>query len=275
MRNRREWRNRVFVVMLVLAGLFSVSLGVGHAVPQQVGPYLVEVDVRTSLHVLIPQAVIECQLSGPRIRIMAYAPGYLLERKNIAIRPGVMTYAAALVLRDPPKRFDVYDFEHKPIASCFFDRDQGGTPPDQYAINMMIPMKSWPHPSPKNVIVNQPGYGWPVQNSCEISIREEFYRVRMLIDRAVLDDPHDELLILVNIAEIISPAAAVRWIDQIRRLEATSPAAATVLAKALLGSLPPGLDGSALPVSLARLLAAQNRFEDLHRGFGTEEMFRK
>lgn len=65
----------------------------------------------------------------------------------------------------------------------------------------MLPVKTWPHPNASNVKVNQPGYGWPIQLSCDISLLEDSYRVRMLIDRAVLDDPKDHLLVYVNTSE--------------------------------------------------------------------------
>lgn len=254
-----------------------------------VGPYVVEVDVRTSLMQIIPHALVQAKESGGRIRLAVSAPGYLPEQREIRVRPGVWSYPVMVKLADRPKRFDVFDFQWKPLPSCYFDRDQTGTPTDRYAINLFIPIKSWPHPNPANVIVNQPGYGIPIQESCEISVRDAFYRVRMLIDRRVLDDPHDELLIYVNTAEVIDAWSAGRWFAAIRRLEVTDPAAAAGLARAVFPALPaaaaaeagaspaavapaaPG-DGAAMgdgtdgvPDSIARLLRLRRRFEALHR----------
>ncbi|NLI79912.1 MAG: hypothetical protein GX442_26135 [Candidatus Riflebacteria bacterium] len=235
------------------------------AATQVVGPFAVDVEVRTSLYVLIPHATIEAKLAGTRIRVNAWAPGYQRAQKEIPVRPGVLSYSAVLQLEDVPKRFDVFTFEHKPIASCFFDRHQGGTAPDQYAITMFIPKNTWPHPNPAGILVNQPGYGWPIQNSTEISSFHEFFKVRMLIDRAVLDDPHDELIIMVNTGETLDPATARRWLELVRRLETVSPARAMAVAVALAGSLPPGLDAGELPDVVRRLFVRQGRFDALHQ----------
>ncbi len=252
-----------------LTGLLALALwlavpGIARAGPYAAGPYKVDVDVRTSLYLIIPHATVQVQLVGTRIRVSAWAPGYLAEQREIPVKTGVSTYAVMIPLRDRPKRFDIFDFQHKPLVSCFVEPDQGGTPTDQYAINLMVPVKTWPHPSPANVYVNQPGYGWPIQNSCEISVRDDFYRVRMLIDRGVLDDPHDELLIYVNTSEIIDPATARRWFAALRRLEATHPAAAADLARALFDGLPDDLAAADAPASLQRLLALKRRFGALH-----------
>lgn len=257
-------RGLAFFMLAVVVAL-GCGNSVAEAVSHSVGPYRVEVDVRTSLMFLIPQALINCKLSGKVIKVSASAPGYVAQQKEIGVKPGITVYNAYLRLPDKEKRLDVFDFEYKPIASAFFERDQGGTPVDQYAINLFLPIKSWPHPSPANVIVNQPGYGIPIQNSCEITTREEFYRVRLLIDRRVLDDPNDELFIYVNTAAVIPPASAQRWFETIRRLEAVNPAAAADLARAVFGALPDDQLGDALPESLSRLLALKRRFEALHR----------
>lgn len=262
---RFMWTLMAGISLLVVLFL-SGGIPPARAITQVVGPFAVDVEVRTSLYVLIPHATIEAKLAGTRIRINAWAPGYQRAQKEIPVRTGVLSYAAVLQLEDVPKRFDVFTFEHKPIASCFFDRHQGGTPPDQYAITMFIPKNTWPHPNPAGVLVNQPGYGWPVQNSTEISTFHEFFKVRMLIDRAVLDDPHDELIIMVNTGATLDPASARRWLELVRRLETASPSRAMAVAIALAGSLPPGLDAAELPDVVRRLFDRQGRFEALHQG---------
>lgn len=188
----------------ILPGLFlalmtvSVSL---QAVQCQVGSCLVNVDVRNSIYLMVPHALVKCSLSGEKIRISASAPGYVPQVKEIRMLPGTSSYFATVRLADREKRIDILDYSYKPIVSAYVDRFQGGTPSHLYAINLMLPVKTWPHPNAGNVKVNQPGYGWPIQLSCDISLFEDFYRVRMLIDRAVLDDPKDHLLVYVNTAE--------------------------------------------------------------------------
>lgn len=185
-------------VMLLALMAFSAKL---HAVQCQVGSYLVNVDVRNSIYLMVPHALVKCSLSGQNIRIAASAPGYVPQVKEIRTIAGTSSYFATVRLADREKRIDILDYNYKPIVSAYVDRFQGGTPAHLYAINLMLPVKTWPHPSAGNVKVNQPGYGWPIQLSCDISLFEEFYRVRLLIDRAVLDDPKDFLLVYVNTAE--------------------------------------------------------------------------
>ncbi len=267
-RNTAFRRSLVGFLALVVVLLAHVSAA--QAATQTVGAYTIEVDVRGSTMMIIPHAHITASKSGGKLKVTAWAPGYQHAAKEIPIKTGVTQYSTYFVLRDVEKRLDVLTFEYKPIQSAYFERDQSGTPTDQYAINLFLPIKSWPHPSPANLIVNQPGYGIPIQNSCEITQRDEFFKVRMLISRAVLDDPNPELLIYVNTAQIITPATAHRWFATIRRLEATNPAAAADVARALFGSLPQDQAFEALPHSVARLLALRRRFETLH-GTGAPE----
>ncbi len=250
--------------LALLLGTFLSMTAPGWTIIQSVGPYTVDIDVRTTLMFSIPSPFVQCKLSGNRIRVWASAAGFVPQEKEIPVKPGIVTYKEYLILKDREKRFDVFDFQNKPIASCFFDRHQGGTPPDRYAITMFLPVQSWPHPSPANIIVNQPGYGIPIQESCEISIKDEFYKIRMLIDRRVLDDPNDELIILVNTSAVMEPTLARKWISHLRNLETTHPCEAETLGRALLHSLPEDIDQNSLPRCLVRLVQERNRFSDLH-----------
>jgi len=187
----------LLVILLALLAFSRPLL----AVQCQAGPYLVNVEVRNSIYLMVPHALVKCSLSGHNIRVSASAPGYVPQIKEIRTMPGTSSYFATIRLADHEKRIDILDYNYKPIVSAYVDRFQGGTPAHLYAINLMLPVKTWPHPNAGNVKVNQPGYGWPIQLSCDISLLEDFYRVRLLIDRAVLDDPKDHLLVYVNTAE--------------------------------------------------------------------------
>ncbi len=256
-------RKSALLFVIVAAYLYSMPLQLGAAI-ENVGPYKVEIDVRTSLMKIIPHALVKMSLSGNTIKVAASAPGYVAQKSTIKIKPGVKAYSEIIRLPDPNKRLDALDFNHKPIVSAYFDRFQGSTPTDKYAINMFIPQKGWPHPSPENVKVNQPGYGWPIQETCEISKFADFYKVSMLIDRRVLDDPNDELLIYVNTSEIIELDAAKNWLDSLTRLEENDPYAAHQLAKILVFILPPELSATTIPKTLARLLSQREMFDILH-----------
>jgi len=202
-----------FALPVVFLALMALSLPL-QAVQYPVGPYQVNVDVRNSIYLMVPHALVKCSLSGQNIRVSVTAPGYVPQIKEIRTLPGTSSYFATVRLADREKRIDILDYNYKPIISAYIDRFQGGTPAHLYAINLMLPVKTWPHPNAGNVKVNQPGYGWPIQLSCDISLLEDFYRVRMLIDRAVLDDPKDHLLVYVNTAE---DAALKRRFNELHR----------------------------------------------------------
>lgn len=213
MKNRIAKSLGSFALPVVFLALMALSLPL-QAVQYPVGPYQVNVDVRNSIYLMVPHALVKCSLSGQNIRVSVTAPGYVPQIKEIRTLPGTSSYFATVRLADREKRIDILDYNYKPIISAYIDRFQGGTPAHLYAINLMLPVKTWPHPNAGNVKVNQPGYGWPIQLSCDISLLEDFYRVRMLIDRAVLDDPKDHLLVYVNTAE---DAALKRCFNELHR----------------------------------------------------------
>lgn len=253
---------------LVAVFLFLLAVFAGQslfAAEYKVGPYKVEVDVRTSIMKIIPHALVKCSLSGRVIKVQVSAPGYVAQQAEVSVKSGNFHYATMVVLPDRPKRFDALDFDYKPIVSAYFDPFQGNTPVDKYAINMFLPQKSWPHPHPANLKVNQPGYGWPIQESCEISKFEDFYRVQMIIDRRVLDDPNDEILVYVNTSQEISRENTGVWFRTVADLEKTDPQTAYELSTILLSLLPSDLSGSQVPAILARLLEEKDFFEHLHK----------
>ena len=258
------WLRATFSCFLLSALFLGSPVSLAGA-EYKVGPYVIDVDVRSSLMQVIPNAQVTCRLSGKTIKVSASAPGYFARTHEVTVKPGVTSYSAIIRLPDRQPRLSVADFDYKPIVSAYFDRYQGNTPGDLYAINLYLPIKSWPHANPGNVIVNQPGYGWPIQQTCEISVFEDFYWVRMLIDRAVLDDPKNELLIYVNTATVISVAAAEKWLATVSRLEEAELAAADQLAGILAPVLPEEISNELLPAALMRQIARRRFFNTLHR----------
>ncbi len=255
---------RFRMATLTLLTAFCLLVPALFAAEHKVGPYTVAIDARSSLMQVIPHAYEKCRLSGNRISIFVSAPGYVAQTQEITVRPGQLVYPVIVRLPDRKVSFEVMTFDYKPIVSAYFDRYQGGTPTDLYAINLYLPIKSWPHPKPANVKVNQPGYGWPIQNSCEISVFAEFYRVRMLVNRAVLEA--DQLLVYVNTSEEISVAAAEQWLQTLSQLEETDRQMAEQLATVLAAILPVAeFSVSPLPRSIAAVVALKSRFKELHR----------
>lgn len=253
--------NKQFLIILMIFVVSHCSLG---AAEYKVGPYRVTVDARTSIMKIIPHALVKCSLAGKVIKVQASAPGYVAQQAEISTKSGVSNYSCEIILPDRPKRFDALDFNYKPIVSAYFDRFQGKTPTDKYLITMFLPQKSWPHPHAANLKVNQPGYGWPIQETCKISKFEDFYRVEMTIDRRVLDDPNDEILVYVNTSEEIRSENADTWIKTVAVLETTDPVAAFQLSRILLFILPAELSGTEIPATLADLLDQKKLFDRLH-----------
>jgi hypothetical protein len=262
---QRRFRNAgpVSLLLMVLAGFLCPLTG--FADPYETGGYTIEVDVRTSWWFPIANPWVKCSKWGNQITVSAHVPGYVPQERKLSIKPNVQKYDVTILMPDKPKRLDVMTYNYKPIASAYFDRYQGGTPPNKYSVNLFLPVKSWPNPSPDKVKLNQPGYGWPIQETCDISVRDEFYLVRMLIDRAVLDDPNDELLVYVNTGETLSPEATGKWFADLRRLEQGNPVRAEEIARALFFHLPPHLLISLNPpASIACLAALRIKFDRLH-----------
>lgn len=267
MKNISSSRSVVAVFFLLALLLVTCIPNRLMAIQCSAGPYKIDVDVRSSLMKIIPHAFVKCTHANKTIKISASAPGYVPQKAEILIKPGVKFYNKIIQLADPKKRLDALDFNHKPIVSAYFDRFQGNTPTDRYAITLFLPIKSWPHPISSNVKVNQPGYGWPIQESCEISTFEDFYRVHMLVNRAVLDDPNDELLIYINTNEILEVNVTPWWILTVANLEVNDPYAAEQLARVLIFVLPESAFARAMPETLVRLLAQKKRFFDLHENY--------
>ena len=188
---KRTANGRLIAIIAITAVLFAVLAG------RFAQFQIFETDAITT----------QAKLSEEKTISVEAARGEITDRYGRVIAGNSMSYS--VIIRrgsfpsgsDREKRIDILDYSYKPIVSAYVDRFQGGTPSHLYAINLMLPVKTWPHPNACNVKVNQPGYSWPIQLSCDISLLEDFYRARLLIDRAVLDDPKDHLLVYVNTAE--------------------------------------------------------------------------
>ncbi len=249
---------------LLVLGLLLLLTHIGWAAVVNVGKYRVNVDVRTSLMVIIPHALIQGDVKGSLIKIRVSAPGYLPQNREILIKPNINYYSIATVLRDVPKRIDVRTFDYKPIASSYVEHDQTNVPPDLYGFSVFIPIKSWPHAGPDRVIVNQPGYGWPMQESCEITTREDFYQVKLTVLRGVLDDPNPMLFVYLNTGETLSGESTSRWFARLRWLEERRPVVAGELARAIVDSLPADVTGVTVPRCIDLLLEQKRAFDELH-----------
>lgn len=251
--------------LLVAVFVFFLANTSLEANPFDIGNFKVSVDVRTSLMKIIPHAYIKCNYWLGKVKITASAPGYVSQTVEFKPTPGVMYYDQIVQLPDKKKKFEIRDFNHKPIVSAYTNLFQGSTPANLFLVTVLIPIKTWPVPSPQNIKINQPGYGWPVQQSCDISIFEDFYKVEMLINRAVLDDPDDELLVYVNTGEKLSEPIFLWWASALKQLENDNPTEAYDLARALIFIMPQKICQANLPGSISLLLEEKKKFNRLHK----------
>jgi hypothetical protein len=252
----------LFVLCFIFSAGFTARL---QANPFNVGKYEVGVDVRTSLMKIIPHAYIKCDLTwGGKIKVSASAPGYVGAEKEITTKPGIEKYSILIQLEDKKKQFEILNFNHKPIMSAYFDLFQGSTPTNLYSVKVFVPKKTWPNPTIENIKINQPGYGWPVEESCEISVFGEFYKAEMLINRAVLDDPHDELLVYVNTGQTLRHDVAPWWLSALKEIERSDPVRAGSFARILSYILPAEIEISDAPKSISGYLKLKKRFNRLH-----------
>lgn len=265
----KKYRKLSKIVFFLFAICFVFSVGYNaelRANPFNVGKYEVGVDVRTSLMKIIPHAYIKCDLTwGGKIKVSASAPGYMGSEKEIKPQPGIEKYSVLLKLEDKKKLFEIRDFNHKPIMSAYIDLFQGGTPTNLYLVKVFVPKKTWPDPTPKNIKINQPGYGWPVEESCEISEFGEFYKAEMLINRGVLDDLNDELLIYVNTGQTLRHEITPWWLDALKEIEKSDPVRAGSFARVLGYILPDEIEVKDPPQSISQCLKLKKRFNSLHR----------
>jgi hypothetical protein len=157
------------------------------AIPYAVGPYMVDVEVRNTIMVLIPDAKVSLSLSGSAIRLKATAPGYVTGTYELSVKPNQKYYKYDFVLKDPVRKVVPTNFDLVRISSAYCHVDQYGFSPQVFGITVFIPRKVWAKPDPGSVRVYDPFWGVLPQGKVEIEIVEDFYRVRLAVTRKGYD----------------------------------------------------------------------------------------
>ncbi len=248
--------------------------GSAFAIPYTAGPYLVDIEVRSSAMVPILDAKVSCWLSGKFICIRARAQGYDSVYEEFQSVENQQVYKRDLVLPDIKKRFHACDTYGVPIKSVYFIKDQYGFPSNVYGLKAYIPIQDWKEPISKNVDVFDADWIVPIKNSCEIKQVEEFYEVTMTFTRKAAEWSTTDLLVAFDGAVPPTDDESVRvWLRRLARVEKFSdrclPGAAQALATFLFNVLPPQTPetrgGEPLPATLQALYDQADRFEALHR----------
>ena len=254
-----------YILLIIFLVLFSGSFCFAQGTEYKVGKYRVNVDVRTRTAQIITHAYVKCKKSKEVIKVSVYVPGYIPDKKELRIFQGVKKYNVMFFLKDCSANFDVRTFDFKPIASSYFENNQTGVPTNKYLVSLFIPKKNWPHPSPSNIYMNQEGYGIPIQESCEITTRDDFYLVKMLMMREFLEVK--KIIVYVNTDQVIERGSAERWFRLIKKMEKGCPeavVAANDLATILFRLLPKGIKSAVMPESLKRIRDLREIFNKLY-----------
>ncbi|RCK78131.1 MAG: hypothetical protein OZSIB_1780 [Candidatus Ozemobacter sibiricus] len=236
-----------------------------------VGSTRVEVEVRNSVMLPIPDARARGWVSGTTLVLEAWAAGYQTAHIELAApsHPGAIVHHE-FVLADTPKRLSARDLTDHPLQSVHFEKGQEGYPASQYGITALIPKKSWPRPSAANVEVMDLAWSIPLKSSCTIESEGEFHRVRLTLPRRALDLTGTDLIVYFNTEKSYLQGEILRWLKALEKVEKViSPplGSAMELARFLFGALPrPQVEATGqVPETLRQLYSRADRFAELHR----------
>ncbi len=265
--------SRIHSTFLAIAAFLLALLipGPAAAVPYQAGPHVLDLDIRNSTMLLIPQAKARVSFKNGKIRVYAWARGYQSVKETIEVG----TAEPSLIKRDvmlPDPMISAYamNLEDTPIDSVYFQTDQWGVAPDKFRITTFIPQKEWPLASPERLQLLGSSIGAPVKYSCSIDQVEEFYRINLEIARGHLND--NEFLFTVMFDTGTGMPSAVRGklcrhlTGSLRPEDPDAPEAARSLCR-FLSMIDERSLGSASdqdPDLLKQFKAQRKRFDELH-----------
>lgn len=263
---RDRWK---LALLAVTVGLLLASPLLVRADIFSIDGKLIEVEVRNQWQYLLPKAKISCTKSWGKIIVTANAPGYQEASTSISPSSGQNSYVVALTLRDPAVSLYCYNLAEQKVVSAYFEKGQEGVETQTYAVKVLIPKKSWPHPNAGNIDVCDTGFRLPLKTSCQIKTRDDFYDVRMTISREALGFAGGKLVVFVNTEASLMHGEILKWLQALRRVEKFMPfpgVSVSTFALFLYKVLPRDqvLATGDVPESLRKLYREQDRFEALH-----------
>jgi len=248
--------------------LLAICLPV-HGVPYTAGNFTVDVVVRSTTMALIPDSKVSCWLDGKVIRLSAKAPGYLA--KSASINVGAATYYKYdFVLPDIEKDLYAVDLNGVPIKAAYFEKAQYGFAGNVYGITVYIPKHDWPRPAPKRVDIFDQIWGGPWKTGCKINEVDEFYQVKMTMDRGALNWTGRRLLIGFDTSKKVSQQNGRAWFKVLRKLESdpkTPKGLAAAMGEFLSTSIPEDEANQIgeVPFTLQAYYSEAAHFASLHR----------
>ncbi|MFZ2955558.1 MAG: hypothetical protein WA705_01480 [Candidatus Ozemobacteraceae bacterium] len=251
---------------------FFLTTGSAWAIPYHTGPFTVEIEVRNSIQMPIPNCRVSCTRSGREIRVKASAAGYLSTIIRISADNGNY-YQRDITLGDPKKRFKAYSWDDESLSSVYFQTDQYGFAPDTYGITACIPVEIWPNPSIKGILLTDDLNGFPLRFEGSIDQIEGFHRVKIVIPRRFLDATGRNFQVYFDTRKPVSPHAAVSWLNRVKKSEMNNGTVSSEDPEEVSQRLGNRIDRSllreardqgSLPTSFLSLLVAYERFDALH-----------
>lgn len=267
-RNPRLFNAFVFAAPLLIA--FTLLSATAGAIPYTAGKYTVDVTVRNQIMLVIPDARVSVWQSGQSIFVEASAPGYQSKRESFAIS-GVSTYyKQELTLSDITKKFIIEDLAGKPIVSAFVETNQHGFKANEYGMKIFVPIGGWPRPSSKGVDVFDEVWFAPLKTSCNLSKREDFHQVTIVIPRSALNLTTPQMRVVFDTTATVVEGTVLKWVNALIKIESVvSPPLGTAmaLAKFIYYTIPERLVRATgrVPRTLQALYDQRARFNQLHQ----------
>ena len=153
------------------------------ALPYAVGPYIFEIEVRSKTMLPLPGAWVTCKLRGDEVKITVRSPGYVRQERCVPVGGGQNLYRFEFVLADQHRDIVVRDPAGTVLKSAYIDRSQYGFDPRDYGITLFVPVKMLKEPSTRNVQVFNDVFFSPIVKSMSSDRVEEFWRIRLSVDR--------------------------------------------------------------------------------------------
>lgn len=250
--------------------LMMLISGVASALPHQAGPHVVDIDLRNSTMQLIPQAKASVSYSDGKIRIFAWAKGYLSTKMYIEAGANPAYFKREIVLADPDIYFEARNGINAPLSSVYFNRDQYGVPANKYRISAFIPKGEWRNPTVENLHMTGGALGNNVPFSCTIELVDEFYRVDFLLSRRALAPMEYNFTIFFKSAGQFSAGMRNILCRNLTALSASRDPESETEALSLCNLITrwdessPELAGDNDPDLLKRFRAERSRFDLLH-----------
>ena len=258
---------------IIIGAIFLFCCFPAFSIPYHVGDCTVDVEVRSSLLIMIPKARVRLWMQGKVIYIKGSASGYLSNTVTVPTSGAGGYYQRDVILEDVKKTFAAEDLNGKPLVSVYFQSGQYGFEPNEYGVVAVVPKNVWPVANSKKVDIFDSFWGIPLKQSCKIELVEDYYRIRMTVSRVDVDWSGAKFTVVFDTRKKVSSEKITYWLDKLAKVEANQkslPAGAVDdLARFLFDNLSrpdvESVSNGKIPSSLKRLYDQTDKFSNLHQ----------